>query len=41
MRTAADYYLVEEIHFALIMKADTARLFDLRCRLARWTVDER
>jgi hypothetical protein len=38
MRTAADYYLVEEIYFALLMKEDTARLFDSRASPAgQWT----
>ena len=40
MRAAVDYYLVEEIYFALFMKADTVQLFDLHCHLPRGTVDE-
>ena len=40
MRAAVDYYIGEEIYFTLLIKADTVQLFDLRCRLPRWTVDE-
>ena len=38
MRAAVDYYIGEEIYFALFMKEDTARLFDSRAsRAGPWT----
>ena len=38
MRAAVDYYIGEEIYFALLMKEDTARLFDSRAsRAGQWT----
>jgi len=41
MRIAVDYYLVEEIYFALLLKEDTARLSDSRAsRAGQWTSDK-